>query len=161
MTDTHTTDLTAIERLTTAAEKLPALAPAEGEDLALAYARYAIDAALTEHATALATADNRQEGYAYDWSVVHDLVSSESTLQIWFDVLAFGSSSREADGLEITRDAITEMARRAARNLLSNRYMASSSDPMSNAISSIKATAEQRFVEAFGKDLTIAEVTAF
>ncbi len=160
MTDTDTTT-TIIERLATAAAKLPAIAPKEGEDHTLAYARWNIESALTAHASATERVANRDEGWSYDWSILNDLVAAEQLLQLWSDVLAFGSSSRDDDGLEITREAISEMARRAARNLLSNRYASQSTDPMSNAIAQIKATVEAKFVTDFGKDLTISEVTAF
>ncbi len=161
MTTIDTTDFSPIERLTYAVNKIEKQAAMDDADTTLFYAKFAIDAALKNYDQANEHAADRIAGYMYDWSLLSDLVGAEATLAIWFDVLAYGSTSKEADGLEITRDAITEMAKRAARDLLSNRYSGSSSDSMSNAIDAIKATAAARFVEAFGKDLTIAEVTAF
>lgn len=159
-------EMTPLERLVSASQKLPAVAPTKDEDSTLAFARYAIEIAVNASNEAADRRDERAgvaaaEGYVYDWSLLNELVKAECGVQIWLDVLGYGSIGTEPDELIITKAAITEIARRAATDLMSNRHMGRSTDPMTNAIGQLMAEVKARFVESFGKDLTVAEVTRF
>lgn len=161
MTDTTTTvdDLNSIDILRAAVQNVQDNLDEESADkyeLLNAAAQIAI--AVDDYEDVTQRVDDSLVGFAYDWSRLSQLVNAQYRIQLWHEVVAKSSKSKALQDLTVTVKTLRGVAKSKAQRLICNWDRGSSSDSMSNAISSIEAEVNSRFVQYFAGDtLTVKE----
>ena len=153
-------DTTTIDRLSAAARNLNDNIDEDSPDkYTMMRVSSELEATAQDLLAILQTIEDSHVGYAFDWSRLNDLVDAEVRVQLWESIVAASSPSEELADMTVAIAVLHATAAEKAKRLINNWDNGSSTDPMSNAIASITANVNSKFVRYYSADdTTVKEV---